>query len=153
MLRQLTHVDWRYTRLFLINCAFLVVENHIDFDKLLKMLRSRSDTRGGRDLWCVPDASCHWLVIVIVSYISLFSKPDRKRTTQAVFVESAIIPLGLLSEFRGGRDQKGACLREMPQESWEICPLETRKAGVRGIWNTSLASLSMWVCTGCTTLR
>ena len=34
-----------------------------------------------------------------------------------------------------GTDQKGACLREMPQESWEIT---TRVDGVRCIWNTPL---------------
>ena len=28
----------------------------------------------------------HWLVIVIVSYISLFSKPARKQTTQLYIV-------------------------------------------------------------------
>ena len=33
--------------------------------------------------------SCHWLVIVIVSYISLFSKPARKRTTQLYIVSHA----------------------------------------------------------------
>ena len=33
--------------------------------------------------------SCHWVVIVIVSYISLFSKPARKRTTQFHIVLNA----------------------------------------------------------------
>ena len=29
---------------------------------------------------------CHWLVIIIVSYISLFSKPARKQTTELYIV-------------------------------------------------------------------
>ena len=58
--------------------------------------------------------SCHWLVIVI-SYIILLSKP---------------------AQIQSGTDQKGAFLREMPQESWEISPLVTcGSGGVRGFLN------------------
>ena len=36
--------------------------------------------------FCFAIVSRHWLVIVIVSYISLFSKPARKQTTQLYIV-------------------------------------------------------------------
>ena len=38
--------------------------------------------------------------------------------------------------------KKGACHCEMLQESWDISPLATRAADVRGIWNTPLVRLS-----------
>ena len=37
---------------------------------------------------------------------------------------------------------KEVCLRDMPQESWEISRLLTRKAGVRGFRNTPLGHLT-----------
>ena len=52
-------------------------------------------------------------------------------------ISKKVLDFGMLSEFHSrDANKKGACLCEMPQESWEISPVATRAAGVRGIWNT-----------------
>ena len=44
--------------------------------------------------------------------------------------------LGIFSVSQVRTDQKGAFLREMPQEGWEISPFAACAGGIRGIWNT-----------------